>query len=274
MFRIGLSSKSNVFSDELFSAFVAAGIRTMEISNCSDGYDAIDFASVKKMADKHGVTLWTMHLPFKTHGGVSHDIANPEVAEAAVEDHKRLIRIGSEIGIRNFVLHPGGLRMPKEEYALWMEVCKRSLYELAEYAAQYGAVIAVENMIPVCLGNTIAEFEELVNTHPALRVCFDTNHLLSESPGEFIRRLGERIITLHVSDCNLEMEQHKLPGEGNIDFREIISALVEVGYSGPWLYEVSYRVPQPEDDKYKLTCESFVRNAEELFAGKTPSNQR
>ncbi len=273
MFKIGLSSKSNVFSDELFRSYAEAGIRMVEMSNCSDGYDAIDFAAVKEKADRYGITLWSMHLPFKVHGGIPHEIANPELAEISVEDNKKLIQKGVEISIRNFVLHPSN-NVPEGERSLWMDVCKRSLSELAEFATELGAVIALENMTHDCLGNTIDEFEELVTSHSAIRVCFDTNHLLYESPAELIRRFNKRIVTLHVSDCNLEIEQHLLPGEGKIDFQKIVAALLEVGYSGPWLYEVSYKCPKPENDKNKLTIESFVQNAEEIFAGKTPSRQR
>ena len=274
MLRIGLTSKSNPFSDELFRSFADAGIRTMEISNCSVGYDDIDFDNVKRLADKYGVTLWSFHLPFKTHGGISHNIADPELADVAVEDQKRHIRIGTRIGIKNFVIHPSGTGIPEIDRPKWIETCKRSLRTLVEYAKEYGAVIALENMTHDCLGNTIDEFLELLNSHPDLRVCFDTNHLLHESPGEFVRKLGNRLVTMHISDCNLEVEQHSLPGEGRIDFQEILTALAKTGYSGPWLYEVSYRCPQPADDKYKLTCASFVKNAEELFAGKAPSKQR
>ena len=274
MYEIGLSSKSNVFSDELFRSYAKVGIQVVEISNCSDGYDAIDFHAVKRMADEHGVTIRSLHLPFKAHGGISHDIANPDLCDEAVEDQKSLIKRGADIGVKIFVLHPGGGKIPEGERPRWIEVCKNSLGELAEYADKFGAVIALENMTHQCLGNTIPEFEELANSHPLLKVCFDTNHLLYENPGEFIRRLGKKIVTLHVSDCNLEVEQHSLPGEGKVDFPEILRALREVGYTGPWLYEVSYRCPQPADDKYKLTCESFVKNAEELFAGKTPTRQR
>lgn len=274
MFKIGLTSKSNPFSDELFRSFAEAGIRVMEISNCSEGYDAIDFDNVKRLADEYGVTLWSFHLPFKTHGGIAHDIGNPELCDAAVADHKRLIEIVTGIGVRNFVIHTSGPKVPAEERRTWMETCKRSLAELVEYADKFGAVIALENMTHQCLGNTIDEFRELAFSHPKLRVCFDVNHLLYESHGEFIRRMEGRIITLHISDCDLEVEQHKLPGEGKINFREIISTLVETGYQGPWVYEVSYKVPQPQDDKYKLTPKSFVQNANELFAGKEPTRQR
>ncbi|MBR2929689.1 MAG: sugar phosphate isomerase/epimerase [Clostridia bacterium] len=275
MFKVGLSSKSNPISDELFSSFAAAGITRMEISNCSVGYAEIDFVEAQRLADKHGVMLRSLHLPFKTHDGIPHDISDPEHHALAVEDHKKLIsKVVAETGVRIFVVHPSGAKVPEEARHLWMATCKESLVELVEYAKGLGAVIAVENMTHQCLGNTIAEFEELALSHPELCVCFDINHLLYESHAEFVRRLGKKIICLHVSDCDLTVEQHSLPGEGRIDFGPIISALVEVGYSGPWTYEVSYKIPQPEDDKYKLTCESFARNAEELFAGKAPSRQR
>ena len=277
MYKIGLSSKSNVFSDELFRSYAKAGIQVVEISNCSDGYDAIDLHVAKELADEYGVTLRSLHLPFKTHGEIPHDISDPNLSNVAVDDHKRLIKRGAEVGIKIFVVHPSGTKIPYDERPRWIDACKKSLCELVEYADQFGAVIAVENM-PIqyqqCLGTTIAEFEELALSHPKLCVCFDTNHLLRENPGELIRRLGKRIVTMHVSDCNLEVEQHRLPGEGKVDFPEILRALGEVGYTGPWLYEVSYRCPQPADDKYKLTCESFVKNAEELFAGKTPTRQK
>ena len=155
-----------------------------------------------------------------------------------------------------------------------MDICKKSLSELAEYADTLGSVIAVENMTHECLGNTIDEFEELVRSNPKLRVCFDTNHLLHENPGEFIRRFDKKIVTLHVSDCDLLDEQHNMPGEGEVDFPEILRALAEVGYEGPWLYEVSYKCPRPEKDRCGLTCESFVENARDLFAGKKPVVKR
>ena len=270
MYKIGISSKSNAFSDELFRSYASAGISTVEISNCSEGYDAIDFDNIKRLADKYGITLNSLHLPFKDHGGISHDISNPELYKEAIEDHKRLISRGAEIGVKVFVLHPSSGKTLSAERGLCMDICKKSLSELAEYADTLGSVIAVENMTHECLGNTIDEFEELVRSNPKLRVCFDTNHLLHENPGEFIRRFDKKIVTLHVSDCDLLDEQHNMPGEGEVDFPEILRALAEVGYEGPWLYEVSYKCPRPEKDRCGLTCESFVENARDLFAGKIP----
>ena len=273
MYKIGLSTKSNVFSEELFRSYKKAGVATIEISNCTDGYDAIDFHNIKRLADEYGITLNSLHLPFKVHNGISHDISHPELYSEAIESHKRLIERGVEIGINVFVLHPNVVASG-EERSVYMDVCKGSLSELVEYADERGAVIALENMTGTCLGNTIAEFEELVLSNPKTRVCFDTNHLLHESPGEFIRRFGKRIVTMHVSDCNLEIEQHSMPGEGKVNFPEILEALGEIGYEGPWLYEVSYKCPRPRVDRCGLTPESFIENAKDLFMGKRPIVKR
>lgn len=274
MYRIGMSSKSNVFSDELFGAYKRAGVSTVEISNCSEGYDEIDFENIKRLSDEYGVTLNSLHLPFKVHGGISHEIGSPSLHTVAVEDHKRIISKGAKIGVKVFVIHPSGTNIPVDARRLWIDTCKESLKELAEYAERYGAVIAVENMTHDCLGNTIDEFEKLISADPRLCVCFDTNHLLYESPAELIRRFGKKIVTLHVSDCNLEIEQHLMPGEGKVNFPEILATLGEVGYRGPWLYEVSYKCPRPQNDTCGFTCESFVKNAEELFAGKRPTVEK
>ena len=42
-----------------------------------------------------------------------------------------------------------------------------------------------------------------------------------------------------MSDYDRKNERHWLPGEGVIDWTELLSALVESGYEGPFIYEAS-----------------------------------
>lgn len=261
MFRLGLSSKSNEFTRDFFDKFIECGIGTIELSRCSAGYDGFDFEATAEMARGAGVELWSLHLPFKPNNKVG--IANPAFAESAVEYNKWIIDEGAKIGVRNFVIHPSSAGVPLEERAIWIETAKASLAALAEHAEARGARIAVENMTHDCLGNTIDELALILEAHPGLCVCFDVNHLLREPHTEFVRRFGKKIITTHISDCDLENERHWMPGEGKIDFKEIALALAEVGYDGPWLYEVSYEFPE-KDGRYVI--EDFVENAKALFA--------
>ncbi|MBQ8812910.1 MAG: sugar phosphate isomerase/epimerase [Lachnospiraceae bacterium] len=180
-----------------------------------------------------------------------------------------LIKKGVDIGIDNFVIHPSGEPIEETESAERMECAKESLAELAEIAARSGATIAVEDLPRTCLGRNSAEILELISVHPALRVCFDTNHLLSEDIPIFIRNVGSKIITLHVSDYDFLNERHWLPGEGDINWSDVLAALQEVGYAGPWLYEVGYSSPATIERRI-LSAQDFVDNAQMIFAGEKP----
>ena len=108
---------------------------------------------------------------------------------------------------------------------------------------------------------------ELLEVSPKLRSCFDTNHLLGENPLDYIRAIGNRIVTVHVSDYDFINERHWLPGEGKNDWNGILKILSDVGYDGIWMYEIDFQCPDTIVRDRDLTCEDFVRNARELFSG-------
>ena len=82
--------------------------------------------------------------------------------------------------------------------------------------------------------------KKLISLNDDLRVCFDTNHLLIQKNSDFIKDLGDKIITLHVSDYDFRNEQHWLPYEGKVDWVELVTLLEEAGYNGAFLYEFAF----------------------------------
>lgn len=263
MFKIGLSTCSKTIDDSLFAEYRAAGIAAMEISVHKTKYDEIDYDLLAAASARHGVKLWSYHLPFAPFAQL--DLSRPALVEQTLARFEQLIGRASAIGIKRFIVHPSTEPIPPEERGARLACAKESLARLAEIAAGYGAVIAVEDLPRTCLGNCSAEIEELISAHPALRVCFDTNHLLGEDPVNFIHRLGDKIITLHVSDYDFVDERHWLPGEGKLDWQAVLQALREVGYSGPWLYELGFGCPKTLVRERDLCCADFARNAAELF---------
>ena len=266
MFKLGLSSCGKPLCEELFENYKKAGIEAMEISLGVDEYATLDLPALRRMADGQGVELWSLHLPFMPFDKI--DISRPSLAEETVGYLSGLIRRGTEVGIDKFIIHPSGEPIKPEERAERMATAKASLAKLAEVARECGAVIAVEDLPRTCLGNTAAEIAELISVHPDLRVCFDTNHLLTEDAADFVRALGDKIITTHVSDYDFLNERHWLPGEGKLDWQSIVNALREVNYSGPWLYELGFACPKTLIRDRELTCEDFARNAAEIFGNR------
>ncbi len=126
----------------------------------------------------------------------------------------------------------------------------------------------MEDLPRTCLGRDSKDILNLLSADPNLRVCFDTNHLLSENPVDFIKAVGDKIITLHVSDYDNIYERHWLPGEGIIDWQALVEALKEVGYKAPWTYEIGFQAPWSIVRDRNLTCDDFVRNANEILGGK------
>lgn len=265
MYRVGLSSCGKEFSEKLFADYREAGIEAMEVSvGKTTGVD-LPYREIAKWAKDQSVELWSYHLPFGPFSEI--DISNPELQAHTVAYFADLMGRISEIGIDKFIIHPSGEPIRNEDRPLRMACAKESLFQLAEAGKKYGVILAVEDLPRTCLGRNSEEILELISVHPDLAVCFDTNHLLSEDPAEFVRRVGDRIITTHVSDYDFIDERHWLPGEGSINWQALLQALCDVHYRGVWLYELGFGCPKTLLRERDLTCRDFAQNAEELFAG-------
>lgn len=269
MYKIGLSTCGKSICEELFVNYKRSGIDAMEISVDDWQYDQLDYKAIHSFANKYGINLWSYHLPYYPFEKI--EISLPETAKATIGYFSELIKKASDIGIDKFIVHPSGEPIADKERPERMKRAKESLAELAEIAKSNGAVIAVEDLPRTCLGNNSIEISELISAHKDLRVCFDTNHLLTENPVDFVRKLGDKIITVHISDYDFINERHWLPGEGKQDWNSLLKAFKEINYQGVWLYEINFACPNTIMRDRPLTCDDFVRNANELFAGRKPT---
>ena len=114
----------------------------------------------------------------------------------------------------------------------------RSLRELDEYAAQFGARVALEDLPRSCLANSSVETRAMAQAAGNVPICFDVNHLLGETHGEFLRNLASNVVTTHLSDYDGVDERHWLPGEGIVPWKEVAWKLMDAGYRGPFLFEL------------------------------------
>lgn len=263
---IGLSSCGKRLDEELFKSYISSGITHMEISEGKAACEVMDFDRIAELAKNSGVILWSFHLPFAPFSEI--DISNPDLAGATVDYYLGLIKKATAIGIEKFIVHPSGEPISPEDRPLRLACAKEHLALLAQKAAELGAVICVEDLPRTCLGNCSAEMLELLSAHSALRSCFDTNHMLSEDLVGYANAVGDKIVTLHVSDYDFVNERHWLPGEGDVDWKELYAAIKATGYCGPWLYELGFECPATILRNRDLTCADFARNANEIFEGK------
>lgn len=270
MYKIGLSTPSgDALSREFFKECSEVGISHVEISVSNELSKNLNYDKLKEWADEFGIVLWSFHLPFWPFSEI--DISKPELAAKTVEYLKGYIEKASKIGIDKFVIHASGEPIDESERAIRMETAKKSLATLADFADAFGSKIAVENLPRTCLGRDSSDIKELLSAHPSLVSCFDTNHLLKQASSEYLDEVGEKIVTLHVSDYDFKDERHWLPYEGQINWQKLLEKLKEINYSGIWLYEIGLKAPWTIERERDITLSDFVSNAKSVFCGEAPS---
>lgn len=258
--RFGMSScDSQDLTEKDFKNFADAGVKELELSFSEDRYDTLRWQEIKQRADQYGIHLWSFHLPFSPFSKINMASPEGEMRCYTLSYFEGLMQKAADIGIKNIVVHPSGEPYQENERAERIKWAQESLEQLARTARRLGVTLAVENLPRTCLGRNSQEMKQLLSADDTLRVCFDTNHLLAQPAKEFILDIGDRIITTHFSDYDFRNERHWLPGEGKIDWIELVEALEEVSYSGPILYETSFTPPSTLKSRV-LTIWDFKEN--------------
>jgi len=266
MYTLGLSCFLD-HTEENFCNLQKYGFGAIEVTLRNELNDQTDYKKLLSLSKKYEVDLWSMHLPYCTV-----DISAGNV----VEQQKTVFRIaesikrGADIGIDKFVMHPSVEPIDPSEREEHKKRSMDSLNKLAEIAYDAGGVICVENLPRTCLCNTTEETAEILTANSKLKVCYDTNHLLNNDNVNFIKTFADKIVTIHVSDCDFINERHWLPGEGKVNWPEVMAALQEINYQGVFLYELRFQCPKTIIRDRDLTFSDLVENAKALFAGKTP----
>ena len=197
---------------------------------------------IRHVADENGVCISQAHAPF--YGLRSDGTESPEnraLMERAIE--------GAHIcGVKQMVFHPFDVRengwysqQKSKEYNL------RLFSEYAEICHPYNISIAIENMIEnpgrnrrYCSAED--ELIDLVDTlnDPLIGICWDFGHANMNGVNQTaaLKKIGKRLIALHVNDNGGKYDDHIAPYLGTIQWEPILSTLKEIGYDGDWTYEI------------------------------------
>lgn len=242
---VALSVGPAAMNPESMNHLASAGIKQAELSSgdIRPFYDVLDFpnkaSEIVKMAADNGVNITSVHLPFGPFSKLDPSAADPNVAAYIIEKQSELIGAAAEAGIKIAVIHPSGEPYEDSERAERLERAVSVIAQLTEIAKKAGVKLALENLPRTCLCRVRSEMRYFLDRIPDLNVCYDMNHCLLESNIDYIREVGDRIVTLHISDYDFIDERHLLPGLGKNNWSEIIKTLEEINYSGRFLYELA-----------------------------------
>lgn len=107
--------------------------------------------------------------------------------------------------------------------------------ELAEAGERYAVDIAVENVSRQFLLKGLLDAIQ----SPHFGMCYDSSHdfMLHCGRGALLDAYSDRIKALHISDNDLYLDKHWIPGEGRIPYEAILSKMTET-YQGALSFEV------------------------------------
>ena len=174
-----------------------------------------------------------------------HPFLHPSFIEAdegyrrvRIDHTRRALDLCAELGAPHITTEPGGPLAPGQSRSAAIDLFVESLKPLADHAAERGVLLLIEPE-PFLLLETSDQYLEVAErvNSAAIGLNFDVGHAfcVSEDIPRAIAKLASHIRHYHLEDIAATREHHHLiPGEGAIDFAEVIEAIRQTGYDG-WL---------------------------------------
>ena len=256
--KVGVAMGAATITGEKLSEAKSAGIDYIEVSinvqadhtnaGFTDGDDAMRtlLANIKKYADHADIKIWSIHMPYGTNLDLS--LTDEDARQKVVDFQKKAIGMLAVLKPEYILFHPSHYLGLNERQAR-IDNLIRSVKEIKPNVESIGAHIVIENLLgpellkdatrerPLC--RTVEETLSIMSKmDDDVYSIADLNHI--KNPEKLILALGHRLKSLHVSDGDGIKECHYVPceGLGNVDWKAVLKALNDVGYQGPFLYEV------------------------------------
>ena len=202
---------------------------------------------------KNGLTITQAHAPMECYAP-----GRPDILEYAISMYKKIIPFLDEIGCKHLIVHGMTKNEHMEDLSPEDAVnLNLHLYEslIPELQQAKQLKVCLENLptdsmmlgrcfwIGCCSNPYVAaEWIDRLNKKAGKKcfgLCLDTGHLnvLRIPFHDYIPILGDRIVCLHIHDNNQNSDSHLMPYVGSIFWKDFLTELKKVGYSGDLSFE-------------------------------------
>jgi sugar phosphate isomerase/epimerase len=210
-------------------------VETRYVEVLDEGFHALNkkrVATLNQTAKSRSIE-YTAHAPF-----ADINIASPSkpILTASLKRLKESMAYANALNAKLWVFHPGNKTgissfYPGED---WKQNI-RGIRELHETAEEYGLNIAIENL-PEKYGFLMKKPEDFQKFYKEtslndVGIALDVGHANLEAQTEqFLKKLPDKIVHIHVSDNMGENDQHLGIGYGKIDWQQFAETLREIDY--------------------------------------------
>lgn len=260
------------------AAFGMADLKTIIDTAAKIGYDAVEITAalhtpvdttpqrrreVKGYLRDAGIACSGLHYIFD--GTLRLLSQDAEMMRKSVDYLNKVVDLAADFEAPTVIVGSGGITRnfePGWDRPKSIACMQEVLHTVGDHAEEKGVVLAVEaiNRYETQFLNTMQEASEFVLQidHPNVRTMADTYHMNIEEkdPAESVRKYGYLLQNLHLADSN-----RMAPGDGHFDFKSVVQALKDIGYSKVCSYEVFGLYP------WKLWFDTFEESVEHMTNG-------
>ncbi len=193
---------------------------------------------------------------------------NPSVQQFHIERVQAYLDLAYEYQAKNVLLVLGEyiwqqeVIPPAEQWRTGVENCR----VLGDYAADLGLQIALElEPFKLSLVNDVDSMVRFIDdvNHEAVKANIDVSHLLlADVAPEELRRLKDKAIHVHISDCDGKVHGDLPPGRGVVPFEPYLNEIKALDIDGAISIELEY---SPEPDKIVEWVEVAYRETDKLM---------
>jgi len=241
-----------------------AGIKYIEVKPKERHFDFREpryLDEMKRKFKKNNIEVVSMHMPIN---GVDISLIEEYERVWSVREVEKTALALLRLGGGMLVVHPGSKIKNEKMRKKRREKSEKSLEEILNFCEHWKIKIALENTLPGKTGDNIIEILELVKKFNSkyLGICLDTGHCNITSSlyhhsnvFECLPEIKDYLCHLHIHDNFGKDDEHSLPYEGNINWKEFLNSLKNIGYKGIFMFELRKREKN----------EKMIKNISELF---------
>lgn len=176
--------------------------------------------------------------------------------KAGVELIQNRVDLAAYLGAGEIVLH---LYVPFESIeegkirkSDFYSSVKKSFDELLPYCMEKGVKICIEDLFDMPERYVTELWDWVIESYPAelMGICFDSGHanmIWHENLPQIAQKYRDRIFSVHLHDNFGEKDSHMIPGNGNINWEELMKALSSSAYRLPLVLETGCCKEEEED---------------------------
>ena len=223
-----------------------SGFSMIEVCSSPEHLDFHDLNSVERAAGRIldlGMEAYSFHAPFAP----NIDITSLDHAQrgASVAEIFKAAEAAARLRVHYFVLHPGPenpAAILAQEQLPRMQNVIASLNQVARRCQELGIMCVLENKLPHLLfGNTSDTLWILDGINGAtVGACLDTGHaFLAGDMHGLVHKLAGHLRMIHAHDNYGAGDSHAAPGDGKIDWKQLLCDLIEIRFRGALMLEMA-----------------------------------